>query len=60
MPWATERVYKSILERNGQVICSSVLKMVPAQISLASNNEDILPRAILPPGPYHGLYMSKC
>jgi hypothetical protein len=50
MPWATERVYKEHTEGSDQNICPSVLKMIPVYSSPASNNEDILPREVLPLG----------
>ena len=50
MPRATERVYKAHTERMGQNICPSVLKIIAEQLSPASNNEDILPRKVLPSG----------
>jgi len=50
MPWATERVYKEHTVRMGQIICSSALKILPEQLNPASNNEDIHPREVLPPG----------
>jgi hypothetical protein len=50
MPRATERVYKVHTERMGQNICSSVPKILPKQLHPVTNNEDILPRQVLPPG----------
>jgi hypothetical protein len=50
MPRATERVYKEHTERMGQNICSSVPKILPEQLHPVSNNEDILPRNVLPLG----------
>ncbi len=50
MPRATERVYKVHPERMGQNICSSVFKIIAEQLNPVSNNEDILPRKVLPPG----------
>jgi hypothetical protein len=50
MPRATERVYKKHTERMGQNICSSVPKMLPEQLHPVSNNEDIIPRKVLPAG----------
>ena len=50
MPRATERVYKEHTERMGQNICPSVLKIITGQLKPVSNNEDILPRKVLPAG----------
>ena len=50
MPRATERVYKKHTKRMGQNICPSVLKITAEQLNPASNNEDILPHKVLPPG----------
>ena len=44
------RVYKEHTERMGQNICSSVPKILPERLHPVSNNEDILPRNVLPLG----------
>jgi len=60
MPRATERVYKKHTERMGQNICPSVPKILPEYLHPASNNEDILPHKVLPPGQYHSFLMTIC